>query len=298
MSEQVGEGGPSQTLRQKNEMQSSAESIARSKASLSAYHAETSARRRALQEERDRLIYQSRDLLLNHLAPREDDLEKMKTERRAAFERWGRNEASARPDLAKIPVRDLPMMANALVIKSPPYDFDWTAGGSQGYEAASAADGTYSLAVQSIGAGSLSVAAGVGFSFYSEAGNPAQRFAAAVDYFDDWWDMADLYVAHNDGRTYLAVYGESERAWVVQSSQSFSWSDGAKLLQHHGNDPEGASGRVACETFFNAAPNSVYQCWIWSSAEVYADSGLFGLAASTIHMNVSIPLVVMGSITL
>jgi hypothetical protein len=151
--------------------------------------------------------------------------------------------------------------------------------------------------VQSLGDGGYFAAAGFGFWFFSQNGNPAQRFAALFDYFDDWWDDSTGYTAHNDGRTNVWVFGASENGWVSRSTGSPSWSDGTRWLESHGNDSYGGdSGTVSNDTFFNAMPNSWYQCWMWSSASVDSDSGLFGFSASTIHMRMSVPFAVIGGL--
>ena len=110
--------------------------------------------------------------------------------------------------------------------------------------------------------------------------------------------MASGYVAHNDGRTYLWVFGESENAWVAQSNQNPQWSNGAGWFDTNGNDPSGEDGRVSGETYFNARPNSWYQCWVWSSAWIYSTSGFFGFSASSIHLNMTVPFFVLGSVAL
>jgi hypothetical protein len=272
------------------------ESLEQSKALLTAYHAELCARRRAQRSEMALVHDQTRNLSLTHLRTKETELRTLETARRKLFEQRNQRAAQRQHAVNRLTVRDL-HPASDLTIKVPPYDFDWTSGSNQGLEHADHNAGTFDLAVQSIGNGESSVAAGVGFWFFSGAGNPMQRFAAVLDYFDDWWDSADWYVAHNNGRTRLWVFGVTEQAWVAQSDQTPSWSDGVGWLEDHGNDPRGEDGRVASETFFDAAPNSWYQCWIWSSADVFSDSGFFGVSASSIQLNIAVPLAVIGSLS-
>jgi dienelactone hydrolase len=57
-----------------------------------------------------------------------------------------------------------------------------------------------------------------------------QRFAAVIDFSDDWWDSAQKYVAHNDVTTALWVWGESENTWVVQT-QHIGTVDALYLIQ-------------------------------------------------------------------
>jgi hypothetical protein len=111
--------------------------------------------------------------------------------------------------------------------------------------------------------------------------------------------MAAGYVAHNDGRTYLWVFGKSENAWVAQTSPTPSWSDGVSWFDSHGNDSSGGEdGRVSAETYFNARPNSWYQCWVWSSASIYSNGSFLGFSASSIHLNMTVPFFVLGSVVL
>ena len=272
--------------------------IEQAKAGLSDYITELARQRASYRAESGPLDERLRDSLLSGLRPHAAELKQIGARRQAlcdaratrSLERWS---AAAKPRIGAHPAD-----AAGLIVKAPPYDFSWTLPGGQGDESADQNGGTYSLDAQTLGQHEMEVAAGVGFWFFSQAGNPAQRFAALCDYYDDWWDDAMGYTAHNDGRTYLWVFGASENAWVAQSTVTPSWSDGAAWFDHHGNDPAGDSGRAANETYFNAAPNSWYQCWIWSSASVDADSGLFGFADSTIHIRMSIPLAFMGSASL
>lgn len=183
-----------------------------------------------------------------------------------------------------------------LTLVIAPYDFQWVSMHGEGWAHADEATGDYSVHVHSLGAGEASMAAGVGFWFHSGDGNPMQRFAALIDYWEDWWDSAQFYVAHNDGRTRLWVFGASERAWVAQSDQTPSWNDGVGWLEQHGNDPVGEDSTVLNTTYFSAAPNSWYQCWIWSVGDVYADSGSWGTADSFINLDVSVQLGVLGGL--
>lgn len=269
--------------------------LEQSKALLTAYHHDLVIQRRISRAKAFPLQDRSRALALDHLRAGEFELKVIESERRKAISQRIQDSAQFKLHPTTLSVRDMELFDSSdLTLKVPPYDFSWISNTHEGVEHADHIAGTYDLAVQSLGDGESSVAAGIGFWFFSGNGNPAQRFAAVVDYFDDWWDSADWYVAHNNGHTRLWVFGASEQAWVAQSEQTPSWNDGVGWLEEHGNDPGGEDGRVACETYFNAAPNSWYQCWLWSSAEVYSDSGFFGVSASSIHMNISAPLAVIG----
>jgi hypothetical protein len=266
------------------------ETLGLAKSLLAAHHAAESARRYQRYLDDARLQEQARRLALAHVRADSPEFQHLQKERRRALEERIARSKCNHERHAGAPAR------TSLTIETRPYDFDWVSGSGQGIEHANRSAGTYDLAVQSIGSGNRNIAAGIGFWFYSGDGNPRQRFAALLDYFDDWWDSAEFYVANNNSHTRLWVFGAAENAWVAQSDGTPSWSDSVGWLESHGNDPEGESGRVVGETYFNARPGSWYQCWIWTQAHVYGDSGWFGFGASSIHMNVTVPFAVMGSL--
>jgi hypothetical protein len=142
----------------------------------------------------------------------------------------------------------------------------------------------------------VEVAAGVATWFFAPAENSQQRVAALFDFSDDWWDSAALYVAHNNLRTRLWVWGDRERRWVTQTDVSPGWSDGVGWYDSHGNDPQGDSGTLSVQAFFPASANSWYLLWVWSDASAYADGGFFGSAASSIQLDAAVPFVVFGSL--
>jgi hypothetical protein len=238
-----------------------------------------------------------RQLLVGQLPP--DELKALAGERRRVLEESAeRSRQRPRQGFAPLgaPRADA---AGGAVFVGPPYDFGWSISNSDGTAIVDPGNGTYSLAIQGFGDGNQSIAAGFGIQFFSGEGNPSQRCAAFWDYYDDWWDGASGYVAHNDGRTYLWVFGESENTWVAQSNQTPSWSDGVGWFEGHGNDSSGGEdGRVSAETYFNARPNSWYQCWVWSSTSIYTNGGFFGFSASSIHLNMTVPFFVLGSVVL
>ena len=178
-------------------------------------------------------------------------------------------------------------------IHVPPYDSAWTFNPGGNAADANMAAGTYDLACQSFGNGTQEVAAGVMSWFFCPAADLQQRFAALIDFSDDWWDSASGYVAHNDFRTRLWVFGHSENAWVCQADVQPGWSDGVGWTESHGSTDD---GRLSAEVFFPARQNSWYQAWVWSDAQAYADGGFFGIAASSIHFSASVPLMVFGSL--
>jgi hypothetical protein len=262
--------------------QSKSEALEQSKSQLQAYHAERSAQRRAQYAEDARIQDKFRDLMLGQLRSNEVGLKQLAADQSRLIER--------RAKLIRLPLlakgkRPMPrsLTDTASVTRGPPYDFTYPSPSQPPGASADQNTGVYDLAVQSIGNGDQAVGAGIGFWFSSDAaGNPAQRFTAVVDFSFDWWDSAAGYVAHNNARTWLSVWGMSENGWVVSSGdQTPSWSDGAGWYENHGNNQSGTS---VCQTFFNARPNSLYACWVQSSADAYADSGVFGNAASSIHI--------------
>jgi hypothetical protein len=272
------------------------ESLDLAKRLLSAHHAEFSAKRYRQHVELARLQDQARKLTLAHVQTEGAEFRQLVEAQRTLAERRIKETVRIR-DQGNDLAWDVQTFAQAgLTFAVPPYDFDWVAGSNPGFEHADRRTGGYDMRQQSIGNGQQNSAAGVGFWFFSGAGNPAQRFAALIDYFDAWWDQAGFYVAHNTGRTRLWVFGVAENDWVGRADQTPSWSDGVGWLESHGNAPEGEDGTVANEVYFNAAPNSWYQCWVWSSAEVFGDVGLFGLSASSIEMRIAVKLAILGSL--
>jgi hypothetical protein len=188
-------------------------------------------------------------------------------------------------------------VGSSFLLKAPPYDGAWKWASASNAEAQSnASTGSCDLAVQSLGSGNVEVAAGVFTWFFAPETTPSQRFAALLQYTDDWWDEADGYVAHNDLRTRLWVWGMTENGWVTTSDVSPSWSDGVGWFESHGNDPGGDAGTISIETFFPTSANNWYQAWVWTDASVYADSGIFGFAASSIRFDSVVPFIVFGSL--
>jgi hypothetical protein len=190
-------------------------------------------------------------------------------------------------------------------IHTPPYDADFTYNPNNRTADASKSDGSYNVGGLTLGQGSMEMAAGLASNFFCvEAatyipGDPShagQRFAAAIEYYDDWFDVADFYVAHNDMQTWLWVWGESENTWVAKAPVQPSWSDGASWLDSHGNDPAGDGGVISVETNFSVRANSWYQGWVWSDALIYGQGGFLGFGASQVRLSATVPLMVFGSL--
>jgi hypothetical protein len=193
-------------------------------------------------------------------------------------------------------IRVEPRISSDFALKTPPYDAAWASPEGQPIAAqAIAASGTYDLNVQSASAGGADAGAGLGVWFFSADEHPAQRFAALLDYTDDWIALAPAgYFATTVLQTSLWVWGCTENDWVVQSSleQPFwhdSISDTGKGSASIGDD---GGGRVSNETFFSSLEGAWYLCWVWSDAYLYTDSGSF---AST-QLSVSVPFVVFGDL--
>ena len=253
--------------------------VEQSKAQSLATHAARSALRRAQFAEDARVADRFRDIMFAQFSPDTAKLKQLAAEHRRLIE--ARTKLSPAPSQLRGD-RLSPPTAAAAVTRGPPYDETYVTHG-QGTETADKNTGAYELRVQSIGNGHQTVGAGIGFWFSSGPGNPAQRFTAVLEFEDDWWDKATGYVAHNDGRTWLTVWGMAENGWVSTSAnQTPTWSDGVGWTEAHQNSERGTANLV---TFFNARPNSGYFCWVQSAADAYADSGVFGDAFSSIHIS-------------
>jgi hypothetical protein len=268
------------------------ETLALAKSLLSAQHAEESAKRQRERATLARLEDRARHLALPHLRPGSPELKQLQDEYRALIEQRHRHGQRDRGHENGATAFDIVYGGSGLALAAPPYDFDWVAGGP-GLEEANRNAGNYHLREQNFGSGWRSVAAGVGFWFYSGDGNPAQRFTALLDYNYEWSDTAMFYVADNRAHTRLAVFGASEKTWVVRSEQAPSWSDHVGWLDSSSNADE---GRIVNETYFNAAPRSWYQCWIWSQLDLYADYGIFGFSDATADLRVMVRYAVMGNL--
>ena len=265
--------------------QSKSEALEQMKLQLQADHAEQNAQLRAQHAEDARLQDRFRNILFGHLSSKEVELKQLAEDQRRLIEE--RAKLIRRPLLmkGKLPIPRSPANT-ASVLKVAPFDFTWTSSG-QGSASANKDTGVYNLSVQSIGSGTRSVGAGIGFWFSSDAvGNTGQRFAAYIAFTEDYHETAMGYTAYSKVRTWLTVWGMSERGWVASSGdQTPSWAYGVSWGDSHGVYQSGGSNLV---TAFNAQPNSLYACWVQSSAEVNADHGTFGFADSTIHLDIQL----------
>lgn len=272
------------------------ETLALAKSLLSAQHAEESAKRHHQRLALARIEDRARHLALAHLQPDSAELKHLQHERRELLKQRCRRSKHGNGRQEGDTAFNIVYGGSGQALAAAPYDFDWVSGAARGFEEANRSAGYYDLAVQNFGTGWRTVAAGVGFWFYSGEGNPRQRFAALLDYTDDWWASAMFYVAESHAHTRLAVFGATEKTWVVRSEQAPSWSDHVGWLDSSGNHPAGEEGRILNEAYFDAKPGSWYQCWVWSQADVYADSGAFGFGAASASLRVLLRYAVLGSL--
>jgi hypothetical protein len=130
----------------------------------------------------------------------------------------------ARPALRKFEPRVI--TGSNFAFHAPPYDVAYTFNPSGNAADANPSTGTYDLACQSFGDGNQQVAAGVASWFFCTEAAVDQRFAALIDFSYDWFDYATAYVAHNDLRTRIWIWGATENDWALQADVQPSWSDG------------------------------------------------------------------------
>jgi hypothetical protein len=262
----------------------------KSKALLERYVSERSKQRRAMLKETRNITRSFQEKILSSVPKNDGSVKRMVAEQKRLVQKRSRLKIQ-KPKLLKIEPQVI--AGSNFWLKAPPYDTSWHAGN---FSAADAGGGDYQLAVQSFGDGTMEAAAGVAVWFFAPADDPQQRFAALLQYNDDWWDFASGYVAHNDLRTRLWVWGATENRWVVQADVSPNWSDGVGWFESHGNDPAGDAGTISVETFFPVSAGNFYLGWVWSDVNVYADGGFWGIAASSLQFNATVPLIVFGSL--
>jgi hypothetical protein len=260
-------------------------------AALDRYMDELFKRQRARLAESSRLAERWRQAVLPGAREDEAKLKQLKAEAKAQFDKRSKQKRD-KPKPLKFEPRFI--VGSTFLLKAPPYDGAWQwANDSHVGAQSNAAAGTCDLGAQSFGDHNREGAAGFFAWFLAPEDNPMQRFAALVQYSYDWWDDASGYVAHNDLRTRLWVWGQTENRWVGQSEGSPAWSDGVGWFESHGNTD---SGTVSNEMFFPAAANQWYQGWVWSDASAYADGGFWGIADSSVHFDSVVPFVVFGSL--
>ena len=258
---------------------------------LQADHAERSAQRRARYAEDARIQDRARDLMFgSHLRSNAVELRQLAEDRRKLIE--GRPKLVQRPLLTEgLPIRRAPADTERWFGKTPPYDFTWTSGSGQGGESATTG-GNIDLNTQSLG-GEKSVGGGIGFWFSAgPGGDSAARFTTTCRFSLEWSQTAQLYVADNQGRVWLSVWGMSENRWVASSGDQYpSWIDHVGGYQSHHNSH---GGETSQELFFNAQPNGLYACWVNASVRCYADNGFLGFADSIASLRIALAAVYVG----
>ncbi|MFC9393040.1 hypothetical protein ACFTWS_07765 [Streptomyces sp. NPDC057027] len=196
--------------------------------------------------------------------------------------------------LHQTPVSSLDAQFRASVnfaVKVPPYDGDFATGAGARVDKNL---GTFSLDVQVFG-GSDSCYLSFGSWFYTPQDNPFQRFAAPIEFNKHWRQHAMGYVAHSNFSTVVSVHdGTTNTDAMPPIRVQPSWSDGVGWAEEHGEDVDGDF--TIAEVFFPATAGHVYFCQLAFSASVDSDSGLFGFADSTIHLNGRVPRLVLGSL--
>jgi hypothetical protein len=262
-----------------------------SRALLDRYMAQQFKQQSTKLQEMSGLSERWRKLLFREVAKDEARLKQLKRETQAQLEKR-KNRKIEKPKRLAIEPRFI--TGSSFLFLAPPYDGAWQWKSDPDSQAQSnASTGTCDLDVGSIGDGSRAVSAAFFAWFFAPDDNPMQRFAAYMQYNDDWWDSASGYVAHNDLRTRLWFWGMTENRWVVQQEADPNWSDGVGWFENHGNDPNGDAGALSNDAFFPASRNNWYQAWVWSNASVYADSGFFGTAGSSLKFNSVVPFMVI-----
>ena len=269
------------------------EAIRRSQAELRRYITDHSKERAKALGEAAKLREPARELALGHVDKGDPRLNRQRAAAESLYKRKSRRKL-------KLPKpRDVePNIAVGSIqtIKGPPYDSPWTSTPA-GDTTASAnhVTGSYDISAVSFGDGGRFAGAGIGLWFFAPADNAAQRVAALVDFSDLWLDSAEYYVAHNDLRTRIWVWGHGEANWVGRTEVSPSWSDGVGWLETHSNEP-GDDGTETVQAFFPCRAGRWYLVWIWSALSIYADSGVWGTAISSAKMAATVHFVVFGSL--
>jgi hypothetical protein len=267
--------------------ESKAKALEQSISRLQADHAERSTERRARNAEDARIQDRVRELMFGHLRSKEVELKQLAEDRRRLIEERAAK-VVRRPSMEGLPIKRSPDDVVPLTFaRVPPYDFTWTSGSGTGGESATT-DGHIELNTQSIGVRDGSVGGGIGFWFAAATGG-ARRFSTSCRFSFEWSESAQLYVADNQGRVWLTVWGMSENGWVGTSGDQFpSWLDHVGWYDSHHNSGDGDTSQ---ELTFNAKPNGLYACWVNASVRCHADHGAFGFSDSTGRLDLALPAV-------
>jgi hypothetical protein len=265
-------------------------SLTKAQAALHRYVAERAKERQSLQADMKKLADPQRELFFSHIPKDDPKLRRCIRDAKTSYERRAKRTLKA-PMTVK-PSEPEFHVGSGYWVKFPPYDDAQSDHSSSAAAEADKLAGTYSGAAQSFGDGDKWAWGGVAIWFLATEDNQSQRFAAELDWSDDWWDSASGYVAHNDMRTRLWVWGDTEQGWVQKTNVKPEWSDGVGWFDHHGEPDE---GRWSVETTFPVSAQRWYLGFVWSEASIYADGGFWGFAASSSKFSAAVRLVVFGS---
>ncbi|MFA3842705.1 hypothetical protein [Streptomyces aureus] len=175
------------------------------------------------------------------------------------------------------------------VSKAPPYDGGFTSGSGA---AVNAAQGTFSLDVQAFGS-SDSCSLSLGSWFFTPEDDPALRLSTSIQFSRDWHQQAMGYVAHSRFSTKLLIWDDTAKIALPDAPVAPGWDNGVSWFEKHGDHTENES--INSDTHFPATAGHWYFCQVGFSASVDADSGIFGVADSTIHVTGFVSSLMTGS---
>ena len=166
------------------------------------------------------------------------------------------------------------------VIRNPPLDAQWTAQSGGSDVAANAADGFYTLQMQTIEGGPYSAAAGLGVLFNAPPQDTMQTFGVSFFFNSAWSDSAYGFTADNQLNTNIWVWGVLENAWVIQGQGTPAWSDHATWFDNHSGG--GSDFFYFQDATFSALANGTYVVWFWSEGYVNSSGSFFGGSTSAL----------------
>lgn len=113
--------------------------------------------------------------------------------------------------------------------------------------------------------------------------NPALRLSTSIYFNRDWHQQAMGYVAHSRFATTLQIWDDTAQTALPAAPIAPGWNDGVGWFEAHGDHTEGEW--IDADTHFPATGGHWYFIQAGFSASVDADSGIFGVADSTIHVS-------------
>jgi hypothetical protein len=253
--------------------------IEKSRKALTGHVMKRFAADRAARAEGARFTKRVQQRLLADLVKNDPSLRLDLEKRRAALKR-PRKLIVARPKINPR-MRQIPrVVAGSLeVIRNPPMDAQWTAQSGGSDVDAIAADGIYSLQMQTIEDGAFSAAAGLGVVFNAPPQETTQTFGVSFFFNSAWSDSAYGFTADNQLQTHIWIWGVLENEWVLQGNATPAWSDHATWFDNHSG---GGSGIYFQDATFPALANGTYVAWFWSEGFVNGNGSFFGGAVSTL----------------